>query len=56
MQGLSGAQLWYENNLLLCEVLVNLGITKCKFSSQYGPETIHFSGGRAGRGGRGRNY
>ena len=41
MQGLSGAQLWYENNFLLCEASVNLGITKCKISSQYGPETIH---------------
>ena len=42
MQGLSGTQLWYEINFLFCEALVNLGITKCKISSQYGPETIHF--------------
>ena len=42
MQGLSSAQLWYENNFLLCEASVNLGITKGKVSSQYGPETIHF--------------
>ena len=30
MQGLGGAQLWHENNFLLCEASVNLGITKCK--------------------------
>ena len=42
MQGLSGAQLWYEISFLLCEASVNLGITKCKISSQYGPETINF--------------
>ena len=30
MQGLSGAQLWYENNFLLCEASVNLGITEGK--------------------------
>ena len=42
MEGLSDAQIWYENNFLLCEASVNLGITKGKFSSQYGPETIHF--------------
>ena len=42
MQGLSGAQLWYENNFLLCEASVNLGITEGKISSQYGPETINF--------------
>ena len=42
MQGLSGAQLWYENNFLLCEGSVNLGITEGKISSQYSPETINF--------------
>ena len=42
MQGLSGAQLWYEISFLLCEASVNLGIAKCKISSQYGPETINF--------------
>ena len=51
MQGFSGAQLWYENNFLLCEVSVNLGVTKCKISSQYGPQTTHFAEGGAGRGG-----
>ena len=50
MQDPSGAQLWYENNFLLCEASVNLGITKCKISSQYGPETTHFCRGWAGRG------
>ena len=42
MQGLSGAQFWYENNFLLCEASVNLEISRCKISSQYGPETTHF--------------
>ena len=42
MQGLSGAQLWYENNFLLCEASVNLGITEGKISSQYSPETVNF--------------
>ena len=51
MQGLSGAQLWYENNFLLCEASVNLGITEGKISSQYGPETINFLEGGAGGGG-----
>ena len=45
MQGLSGAQLWHENYFLSCEASVNLGITKCKISSQYGPETTHFCRG-----------
>ena len=49
----TGTQLWYENNFLLCEVSVNLGIAKWKISSQYGPENIYFLQGRAGRG---RNY
>ena len=49
MQGLGGPQLWYGNNFLLCEASVNLGITKSKISSQYGPETINFFlEGRAG--------
>ena len=43
MQGHSGAQLWYKNyNFLLCKASVNSGITKCKISSQYDLETIHF--------------
>ena len=42
MQGLGGAQLWHENNFLLCEASVNLGITKCKISSQYATETTPF--------------
>ena len=29
------------------EVSVNLGITKCKISCQYGPETTHFLEGGA---------
>ena len=43
MQGLSGAQFWYENNFLLCEASVDLEITRCKISSQYGPEIIRFA-------------
>ena len=51
MQGLGGPQLWYGNNFLLCEASVNLGITKCKISSQYGPETINFFRGKGWGGG-----
>ena len=57
MQGLSGAQLWYENNFLLCEASVNLGITEGKNSKSIKSRNYSFflEGGAGGGGVRGRN-